>query len=261
MSSFTLGKTAKLETITIRVKNRDEMIAFYREIIGFTLKQEENALAIMGIRESVLEHLWLEESPRAHSHFGEIKKLASYTIQVASLAELASIYCRVLKNKISVIDLIFTNEMIQLTLLDPEENQLVVYVAQPKGQAIQTPKALLEQGDETTTLAPTTQLVGVHLNAPNKKEAMTFFQDVLGIGSEVPLLTVTDTDGKQFLTAEDEVLGLDFLKFGIEEADLLALEQHLTLKAQDFYIDKKKSILTVFDPMGVEWWFMREKGK
>lgn len=260
MSSFALGKTAKLETITIRVKDRDKMIAFYQEIIGFALKQEENALAIMGVKESPKEQLWLEESPRAHTHFGQIKKLGSYTIEVTSIAELASLYCRVLKNESPVIDLVFENEKIELTLLDPEENQLIVSVEQ-KGAGIETPEALLEENTEGTCLAPETKITSLRLNVPSKVAALTFFKEILGLDLEAPLLSVVDTKGEQFMTAEDEVLGLDFLKFDIEEADLLALEAHLIKKAQAFYIDKKKSILTIFDPIGVEWWFTREKVK
>ena len=63
------------------------------------------------------------------------------------------------------------------------------------------------------------------------------------------------------MTAVVVVLGLDFLKLTMEEADLLALEQHLIEKEQDFYIDKKKQILTIFDPMGIEWWFILKKNK
>lgn len=60
MSGFNLGTTTALATVAIRVKDRDKMIDFYRDLIGFVLKGEENALAIMGTVEDKSENLWLE---------------------------------------------------------------------------------------------------------------------------------------------------------------------------------------------------------
>ena len=57
---FRLGEETRVETVAIRVKDRDAMIAFYRDIIGFTLKREENELAIMGNQKAEDESLWLE---------------------------------------------------------------------------------------------------------------------------------------------------------------------------------------------------------
>lgn len=260
MSSFALGKTAALETITIRVKDRDQMIAFYRDMIGFSLKREENALAIMGVKESSKEQIWLEESPRAYPHFGEIKKLANYTLTVPSVEELASIYCRLVKHDYPTNDLCFNEEEIQLTLVDPEENELTIQAKQTE-TGITSTTTFAEKGEENLVLTAEAKITGVHLNVPDAPVATTFFQEILGCGSDNFQLALTDTQGEQYLTSEDEILGLDFLKFNIEEADLLALEQQLVKHNQEFYIDQKKSILTIFDPIGVEWWFMREKTK
>ena len=75
MTDFVLGKSTKLRTIAIRVKDRDKAIAFYRDVLGFDLKREENELAILGFKGAEGEVIWLEESPRANDHFGEIKKM------------------------------------------------------------------------------------------------------------------------------------------------------------------------------------------
>lgn len=65
MSVLTLADTAEKVTLALRVKDRDKMIDFYQGLIGFNLKQEENTLAILGVKEDNTQHLWLEESPRA----------------------------------------------------------------------------------------------------------------------------------------------------------------------------------------------------
>ncbi|WP_336577194.1 CppA C-terminal domain-containing protein [Candidatus Enterococcus mansonii] len=36
------------------------------------------------------------------------------------------------------------------------------------------------------------------------------------------------------------------------------LKEHLEAKKQDFFVDKKLTILTIYDPSGIEWWFVRD---
>ena len=45
----------------------------------------------------------------------------------------------------------------------------------------------------------------------------------------------------------------------MDQKDLLALEENLVASSKDFFIDQKKTILTVYDSVGVEWWFEQSK--
>ncbi|EOL81819.1 hypothetical protein UMW_02207 [Enterococcus faecalis EnGen0295] len=55
----------------------------------------------------------------------------------------------------------------------------------------------------------------------------------------------------------DPHLGLDFFTIKLSDQEhILAMEQQLTAKNQEFFIDQKKAIVTVFDPIGLEWWFV-----
>lgn len=56
MENFHLGKLS-LKTIAIRVRDRDGMIHFYRDIIGLHLLREENELAILGYKDPASELL------------------------------------------------------------------------------------------------------------------------------------------------------------------------------------------------------------
>ena len=81
MKDFKLGSATYLKSVAIRVKDRDKMIDFYKNTIGFDLKREENELAILGTEERDSENaIASEESPRADDHFGEIKKLNRFLI-------------------------------------------------------------------------------------------------------------------------------------------------------------------------------------
>lgn len=268
MSSFMLGSTALLETLTIRVKNRNNMIQFYQGILGFKLKQEENALAIMGTADSPFEQIWLEESPRAREHFGEVKKLMNYTIEVSEIAELASIYQRALKASHDIAAIDFTPEKIEIRLIDPEQNELILTTPQATA-VIETVESLEELGQLETVLSANTRVKALTLNVPNKEEARAFFTDVLGLTGndlqtthEKPLaLVLEESEEENIITPTHEILGIDFLKFTISEADLLTLEAHLLALNYEFFIDKKKSILTIYDRIGVEWWFTKAKTK
>ena len=47
MSVFSFDPSSRLSIVALRVKNRDQMINFYCEMLGFKLKTEENELAIL----------------------------------------------------------------------------------------------------------------------------------------------------------------------------------------------------------------------
>lgn len=268
MSSFILGSTALLETLTIRVKNRNNMIQFYQGILGFKLKQEENALAIMGTTDNQDEQIWLEESPRAREHFGETKKLVNYTIEISNVDELASVYQRLLKAEHAVSAVEVTPENITIRLVDPEHNQLILTTKQGE-VAIGSADDFGKQGQIETVLSGDTRVKGLTLNVPSEKAALAFFTNVLGFTPsglqtthEKSLAVAFEESGEEnVMTPTHEILGIDFLKFTISEDDLLALEAHLVGLKQEFFIDKKKSILTIYDPIGVEWWFTKEKTK
>ncbi len=262
MSGFNLGSTTELATVAIRVKDRDKMIAFYRDLIGFVLKGEENALAIMGTVEDKSERLWLEESPRANDHFGEIKKLQCFTLNVASVAELGDIYARLKHSAYPATVNLGENEVC-VVLRDPEENQLALYTQATVADEAQ----LLAAGQGAYPhLSAAARFDRVHLNVNNLEEEAAFLNDVLGFTADQSryLLNeanfqvgLNETDSTAITVESHEILGLEFLKFLISEENILALERHLTELKQEFFIDKKKSILTIYDAIGIEWWFVR----
>ena len=251
MTDFVLGKSTKLRTIAIRVKDRDKAIAFYRDVLGFDLKREENELAILGFKGAEGEVIWLEESPRANDHFGEIKKMQRIRLTVASLEELAAI-CKKAKEQSATFEESFYE--------GTQETDL------PK-----TLEALIEAApSEVVLLSSKARFNQIHLNVSDVAKERDFLEELLG-------LTTKEADGFLHLNEDDfqvgliegqggtidlpthEVLGLDFLKIAIDKEDLLTLEAHLTDSKQEFFIDKKKNLLTTYDTIGIEWWFVANK--
>lgn len=54
-----------------------------------------------------------------------------------------------------------------------------------------------------------------------------------------------------------QILGLDFLKFQLQDEQFEQLLKHVQESQMKHYLDSKQKILTVYDPVGVEWWFLR----
>ena len=54
----------------------------------------------------------------------------------------------------------------------------------------------------------------------------------------------------------DPHLGLDFFTIKLSDQEhILAMEQQLTAKIKSSLLTRK-AIVTVFDPIGLEWWFV-----
>ena len=265
MSNFTLTNTVELVTVAIRVKNRDKMIAFYRDCLGFVLKREENALAIMGTADSSKEQLWLEESPRATDHFGQVKKLQSLTLHVATMAEFRAMYQRVQQEV--AVEVFFAEDVLTFHFADPEENHWIIEVEQPVEKIATMATFLAEEADLTQPLLDEMYYKTIAVNSLDIAQQTAFLTDVLGLqatkqGHHFPQhnwsVTTALTDSSVAALDSDEVIGLEILQFAMSETDLKALAAHLQEMNQAFYMDKKGSILTVYDPAGIEWWFLRQ---
>lgn len=261
MSGFKLGNATELATVAIRVKDRDKMIAFYRDLVGFELKGEENALAIMGTSKAENEQLWLEESPRADDHFGQVKKMQSFTLSIPTVSELGAIYNR-LKAANYPIENEAIAETITIHIIDPEENHVKIITSQT-GE-VKTVDELGAVGNhELVRLSPEAQIRNIHLNVNNLSDEAAFLEGIAAISqdgvqtNEHFHVLLDESPSEAIAIDSHKIIGLEFLKFLVSEEKLLELEKLLNEQKKDFFIDKKKSILTIYDAIGVEWWFVR----
>lgn len=265
MVDFVLGESVSIQNVVIRVKNRDKMIDFYRHLIGFKLLGEENALAFMGTGDKKNDCLWLEESPRANDHFGEVKKMHHFTIAVPKVAELAEVYAR-LQQETYPVAIDFSKKVIRLQLTDPEENQLEI-IANQENHLVEDEAQLLKQlPEQRLGLSEQAYIESIHLNVTDLEEMKQFFEQSFGemiqdekvfeLKNERPFhVTVREAIGEQITTESHEIIGLDFLKFKITSEQLSQLEARFKATKQEYFVDQKKSILTIYDKVGVEWWF------
>lgn len=271
LEKFDLGELS-LKTIAIRVKNRDLLIHFYRDIIGFHLLREENELAILGYKEPYREILWLEESPRAEEHFGEVKRLARISLVVPNEEELANVYARIKKNDYEVKSALASGEEKGLLVEDPEGNQLEIFYAPSKERS--TAEIIQVDFEKLLKKATNKEKIHeayfdkVHLNVNNLAQQEKFLEEVLGLKTQTETdkvvalnrgdfnVGLSEVEGGVIDLPTDKVLGLDFLQFKISQEDLIALIANLEKEEREFFADKKQTLVTIYDPIGIEWWFV-----
>lgn len=271
MGNFHLGKL-DLKTIAIRVRDRDGMIHFYRDIIGLHLLREENELAILGYKDPASELLWLEESPRADEHRGEIKKMQRFSLVVPNEKELANVYYRAEKENYPVKSALSAEEEKGLLFEDPEGNEIEIFYGPSKKRSTSTPFDL--DAKKLSELATEEEKIHgaffdkIHLNVSDLKKQEAFLADILGLqvhneNDEELLLNrgefnvgLTTATGGTIDLPTDKVLGLDFLQFSVSKENLLELSEHLQAEKSAFFCDKKQSLITIYDAAGIEWWFV-----
>lgn len=275
MTTFNLGETTRLNSMAIRVKNRDLMINFYK-MLGFDLKREENELAIFGTSEKSSELLWLEESPRAQAHEGELRKMARFSIIIPTKEEFADVFARVKQAKYTIQDALEDHGRVGFVTIDPEGNEIEIFCSDGKNGQRNQAKDLDEAAilamakNEFPKFSPEVRFDKVHLNVPDLQKQMDFYRDVLGLSSKNEQdgffdlnkghfhVGIQEGSSEVLTLPTDEVHGLDFIKFSVKEKDFTALADHLAERKQDFFIDCKKKILTIYDALGIEWWFFKE---
>ncbi|MGM9903234.1 hypothetical protein A5844_001970 [Enterococcus sp. 10A9_DIV0425] len=276
MKVFNLGSTIYLKSIAIRVKDRDKMIHFYKDTVGFDLKREENELAIFGTQENDSEMLWLEESPRANDHFGEVKKLNRFSLIIPSEEEMADMLSRIHKQNYPIEEALESDGRLGILLKDPEGNELEIYYEaknathQADAEKMDQEALLRLSNGRFKRLSSGSYFEKVHLNVLDIDKQRAFLSNILGLNvhddvdKEFVLnegdfhIGLTESDSQVIALPTDEVLGLDFLKFVVDQENMQRLLTHLKTESVDFYVDKKQKVLTLYDAIGIEWWFVDE---
>ncbi|EOH88735.1 VOC family protein [Enterococcus villorum] len=279
MRDFKLGSDTYLKSVAIRVKDRDKMIDFYKNTIGFDLKREENELAILGTQEQDSEMLLLEESPRANDHFGEIKKLNRFSLVIPTVEELADILSRIRKKNYPIECALEDDGRIGILLKDPEENQLEIYHRDSEIKVGDNPEeldqeSLLRQSDETyKKLSADSYFETIHLNVLDVAKQRHFLSNLLGLKVHEEKnglyvlnegdfqVGITEATSEAIALPTHEILGLDFLKFVVDQESMENLIHHLKEQAVDFFLDQKQNVLTIYDTVGIEWWFVLDMKK
>ncbi|MGK0550754.1 CppA C-terminal domain-containing protein [Enterococcus faecalis] len=275
MDTFKLAENIEARTIAIRVKEVGKMVDFYKQVVGLVIKSEENNLSIFGTQEAGTQLLILEETRSAAAYHGEMKQLALFSIKVPTKEEFFKIAHRIMRHQHPIDATKKQGSLISLIATDVEGNRFEIYYdpfnERNKGAAVAEDFDLLQEMPEKLAkhegLAAGSFVGCLQLNVSNKTKLLKFYQEVLGL-QQGPVPEMVSVNKGKFLVSFHEVvseeldqlsdphIGLDFLSFKVASTSQIEqMEAHLRTLELDFFIDKKKSILTIFDPIGIEWWF------
>lgn len=255
MGRFDFWKKTQLDLVAIRINDRDKMIVFYRDVIGLDLKKEENELAIFGTLASDRELLWLEETPESKK---ANRKLALLTLTIPNVAEFHGAYSRIKNKKYPIIKKFAGSAGQAFFVADPEGNQLAIKTGSSNWKDLKEVETLpLGNKKSLDPLMPGAYFSEVRLNTGDPSKESAFLQEYLGwqaAAIDTEDLSISLQEGN----VEEGKLGLDFLQFRLEPAELQQLMKHLQMKNADFFVNKKQTILTIFDRNDIEWWFVAD---
>lgn len=203
----------------------------------------------------------------------EEKQMAYFSIKVPTEKEFLQIAQRVLEQDYPIDESFQIGTRQSMFITDLEGNQFEIFHDEATAnstsekQPIVLKDLISEDLEPHQELAAGSYLAHVQLKTNNQKEIKAYYEEVLGLKRNEKDQFVLE-DGKATIgfqkpeTSEvdqlpDPHLGLDFFTIKLSDQEhILAMEQQLTAKNQEFFIDQKKAIVTVFDPIGLEWWFV-----
>ncbi len=277
MEKFQLSEDVYVRTVALRVKDVEKMVRFYKNVLGFILKLEENNLSIFGSQEKDSRLLILEEADSAEEQLVSLNKAVCLSLRIPTKEEFRSLLRRITAHNYPIGKSVQQGNRKSVFLEDPEGNELEINYQKSVNQAVETAESLdiqtliQESNVLYSSLSADVVFDRIKLHVENKSEHLAFYQDVLGMFSEDVSMgklsmkngnfeiyladSVTQNENK---LESEECLGVDFFVLGLEtETEMKLLKQHLENKQQKFFVDKKLTILTIYDPSDIEWWFVR----
>lgn len=262
MLDFQLTDNASLKTIAFRIKDNYKMVDFYRNIVGLTLKSEENGLSIFSSNKNKNQVLILEEG-ETFDH-----STVHFSVRLSSEQEWLDIVERFSEHNYPIKNKEIEEDRQKIVIVDPESNEVEFYYdrEQQEGHQGYTEITHLQEVEGLEDEQETGKVAKISLNTINVESSKEFYEQVLGLTSiDDTTLKLGDQNVVFQLLERQQLepradLGWNFFVVDLDGKDEIEkLMYHLEQKKQDFFIDNKRSILTVFDINGIEWWFTKNR--
>lgn len=185
-------ETARIGRTALLVTDLDEMIDFYRDVVGFTVQTRRETTATLGVDETPLLVLNRDEdaSPRSREQAG----LFHNAFRLPSRAALGAALDRIRGHwQLDGASDHYVSEALYLT--DPEDNGVKIYTDRPREEwlreddgTVQIGTAPLDladvaaQSDGATRAPPGTTVGHVHIEVSSLEAARAFYVGTLGLG-------------------------------------------------------------------------------
>lgn len=247
---MTLQVKATFKTPVVRVFDKDANINFYKEVLGFKLVSEENAIAIFSSYDNPERTFIIEESPTYRTRaVNGTRKHHKTIIKVANASDIVA-----LLGQGRAVDQVFkgangyafeaTSPEGYTYLLHAEEDVTTLVAVEPDG--FESPADFQGLSDFEVT-----QII---LNVPDVAVAKAFYDDL-----NFPLeMGFVQAQGEDLQVNPDTVWDLEYLEFEVaKDFDLAALKGEFEAKGLEVYLDKKETVLVISDTSNIELWFSK----
>ncbi|EOH98860.1 hypothetical protein UAY_02129 [Enterococcus moraviensis ATCC BAA-383] len=277
MEKFQLSEDVYVKTVAILVKDVEEMVNFYKNVLGFILKLEENNLSIFGSQKKDSRLLILEEVESEQEQLDFSSSVVCFSLLIPTEEEFGSLLRRITAHNYPIKASIRKGQRQSILLEDPEGNELEVSYQGESTRCkdvseILDIEPLIEQSNVLySSLSADVRFDRIKLRVVDKATHAFFYNHILGMSSEEQVkdklsmnegkfeIHLDDSKNAQkHSVAVEKSLGVDFFVLTVNhEEEIKRLKQHLEKQKQDFFVDKKLTILTIYDPSQIEWWFVR----
>lgn len=279
MEQFKLSENVYVETVALRVSDVEKMVSFYKNVLGFILKLEENNLSIFGSQEKDSRLLILEEMDSEENQVNFFEKSVCFSLLIPTEEEFGSLLRRITAHNYPIRKSVQKGQRKSVFLEDPEGNELEISYQCTANQLKKVDEifdiqSLINQSSVLySSLSAEVRFDKLKLCVKDKSEHHSFYRDVLGMASESKMADKLSINDRKFwihladsvkenkkIADSEKRLGLDFFVLALNHEDEMKnLKRHLEEVKQEFFVDKKLTILTIYDPSEIEWWFVRNK--
>ncbi|MBO0466996.1 VOC family protein [Enterococcus plantarum] len=277
MGKFQLAEDVYVKTVAIRINDVERMVDFYKNVLGFILKLEENNLSIFGSQKRDSRLLILEETASEEGQIEFFEKSVCFSLLIPTEGEFGSLLRRITAHNYPIKKSVQDGNRQSVFLEDPEGNELEISYQGATGQMKETVEtldiqSLIDQSNVLySSLSAGVRIDRLKIHVSDKIAHHSFYQDILGMVPENNTDDKLTMNNRNFwIFLDDSVeqnsqkaileksLGVDFFVVTLnDETEMEHLKQHLEEQKQEFFVDKKLTILTIYDPSQIEWWFVR----
>lgn len=274
MSGFEEGSPV-LDVISLKVKNAEEALPFYVELLGFDMLVEENNIAYLGSKKTKRAIIALYEFTEGVPVGQQNNVVSRFSIDVPSKKQFDEICAKLVKVAYPFKKSAGDESQKSIRLVDPEGHVIDLINLASKKKVAEKSLHLANDLSEKmyATGAPKKGAAGltlhaVRLSVSDVLASHKFYTEVLdfkekldqkGLKLEVSskdedYLRLTKTTNR--IASDDKYFGLDYLAFRLPNAeDLTAYAAKLRDKQQDIYYNQKQGLIEIDDPDGNHLWF------
>nr|WP_267491423.1 VOC family protein [Enterococcus sp. BWB1-3] len=255
-----------MKTIAFKISDNHEMVNFYKNIVGFVLKSEENGLSYFGTAKLKNQQLVLEETEIKVKHPN-----VHFSVGLPSEEELKKAVKRFTDH-----DYPFEKKEKGIVFTDPEENKVELFIrenllvtAEVEPESVVPIKKAVDEDDlevlpidYSNKLTETCKVIQFCVNTWNKEESKIFYEKILGLEALGENQFGLSNGNLVLFLCEQEVngsvtdLGWSFISINVKSSEEIEkLKKHLEKEEKVFFVDNKHTILSIFDTNGIEWWF------